>query len=283
MSKKLKILLLSGKLANEHNMVRMNGYLREILESTGRFEVKVTEEFNGATPRTLEGYDAILLNYDGKDYPTDSYHRLEPGAEKVFFDFVRNGGGLYIHHSCVWLEDGLPEEYKKCWGYFTTMPESRKAPWDDLIVKNMKPDDPIMKGIDDYMIVGDDLFAGVVDTYAKDCEVLAAIYDDIKYYEADWWPPQHHPVLVPEGKKELMRGVNTWTPVLWKNTFGKGRVIGHSVGHDIDTYRRFNWLGIFVRSMEWVACGQVTLDKPDRIGENRLIPFPYYTPEMTGY
>ena len=141
-----RVLILSGKVASEHNMTEMNRDLKLMLEATGEFQVRATEEFNGATERTLEGYDMILLNYDGKDKPTDRYQTLEPGAEKVFFDFVRKGGGLYIHHSSCWLEDGLPEEYYKLWGYYLTMPYSRKVPQDDFCVHPVG-NDPIVRGL----------------------------------------------------------------------------------------------------------------------------------------
>jgi len=79
----------------------MNEYLRQMLESTGRFTVKIIEEFNGSTEKTLAGYDLILLNYDGKDNPASIYERWEPEAEKIFFDFVKSGKGSVIHHSSV--------------------------------------------------------------------------------------------------------------------------------------------------------------------------------------
>ncbi len=274
--KKINVLILSGKLATEHDMARMNQNLRTILESTGRFHVRVTEEFNGATERTLQGYDMILLNYDGKDVPTDRYTRLEPQAEKVFFDFVRNGGGLYIHHSCCWLEDGLPEEYYRMWGYYFTMPQSRKVPKDDFIVK-LSGSEPITANLGpELMVPGDDFFAGIVKADGCDPEVVVSAFDDIENYRASWWPPKHHPVEIPGGKLENMRGVNREAPLAWKHTYGKGRVFGCSIGHDIDTYRRFDYLAMFVRACEWCGDGNITLNRPDRTGENRFRPWPYY-------
>lgn len=273
---KIKVLLVTGKLTSEHNFSKMDEYLREMLESTGRFTVRVMEEFNGVTERTVEGYDLLLLNYDGKDTPTSSYERWESGAEKVFFDFVRNGKGVVLHHSTVWLEDDMPADYKAMWGYYFTGPESRKNPCDDVMVTIKKSEDPIMKGLEDFMVVGDDFFAGAEQWKESNVEVLAAVYDDVKMYEKAGWPASHHPVYIPDGKLEYMRGVNTWQPVAWKNTFGKGRVFACSLGHDVDTFRRINYLTMFVRGAEWAATGKVTLEKPDRSGERRFNPWPYY-------
>ena len=54
---KIKTLIISGVLSNEHDYAVMDQYIRTMLESTGRFDVRVTEEFNGATDRTLQDYN----------------------------------------------------------------------------------------------------------------------------------------------------------------------------------------------------------------------------------
>lgn len=63
---KLNILLITGIVTDEHDP-KVNPMIRMILESTGRFNVKITEEFTGATSETLAKYDAVFINYDGKE------------------------------------------------------------------------------------------------------------------------------------------------------------------------------------------------------------------------
>jgi uncharacterized protein len=273
---KIKVLLITGEVTSEHNYPKMNEYLRTMLEATGRFSVKVIEEFNGATSQTVEDYDILLLNYDGKTDPTARYKRWNEAAEDVLFEAVKAGKGLFIHHSSVWLEEDLPQRYKEVWGIYLTSPQSRKNPCDDVLVKIEQPDSPLMKGLTDYMVVGDDFFAGVEYYPGTKAEVLAAVYDDINMYQRAGFPAPHHPVLIPEGKLEHMRGVNSLQPVAWTNTYGAGRVFACSLGHDIDTYRRINYLTMFVRGAEWAATGEITLDKPDRKGEKRFNQWPYY-------
>jgi type 1 glutamine amidotransferase len=273
---KIKVLLISGQLTSEHNYPKMNEYIRTMLEATGRFSVKVIEEFNGATKRTVEDYDLLFLNYDGKTLPTSQYKRWDTGAEDVFFEAVKAGKGLFIHHSSVWLEEDMPDRYKEMWGIYLTTPQSRKNPCDDVNVKIELPDSPIMKGLSDYMVVGDDFFAGVEYYPGTKAQVLSAVYDDIEVYQRAGFPSPHHPVLVPEGKLENMRGVNTMQPVVWTNTYGAGRIFACSLGHDIDTYRRINYLTTLVRGAQWAATGEVTIDKPDRSGEKRFSQWPYY-------
>lgn len=273
---KIKVLLVSGEVTSEHDYPKMNEHLRTMLEATGRFVVKVIEEFNGITEKTVENYDMILLNYDGKTVPTAKYKRWNIEAEDVFFDFVKKGKGVYIHHSSVWLENEMPDKFKEMWGIYLTSPESRKCPVDDFFVEISKSTHPIINGLSDYMVVGDDFFAGVEICEKADVNILATVYDNILFYEKAGFPPKHHPVHIPDGKLENMRGVNTQQPVAWTNNYGNGRVFACSLGHDIDTYRRIDYLTLFVRACEWVATGEVTLDKPNRSGENRFNQWPYY-------
>lgn len=273
---KYRVLLITGEVTSEHDYPKMNENLRTMLQATGMFTVKIIEEFYGCTKKTLVGYDLILLNYDGKKSPVDSYRRWDEEAEDALFDFVEQGGGIFVHHSAAWLDEELPERYKKMWGYYLVGGKSRRNPHPDVLVRTTVPDHPIMWGIDRFMIVSDDFFAGVEKYPDSEAKVLAVAYDDLAEYEKVVFPPPHHPVLIPEGKLELMPGVNTEQPVTWTNTYGRGRVFVCSLGHDIDTYRRMDYLTMFVRGAEWAASGNVTLDKPDRSGERRFRPWPYY-------
>lgn len=274
---KVKALIVSGLLSNEHNYVTMNQYLRTMLESTDRFEVKVTEEFNGATERTLQDYDLIVLNYDGKKTLKSEYVRWNIETEQVFFNFVRSGKGLTLHHSAAGLDRSVKDVFGEMWGLYMMPPYGRKCPMDDFVVHVDAPDDPIMKGLDDFMVAGDDFMAGVYRHPGTRPQILASVFDDLEVYKkASNFPPSHYHVEIPEGKLENMVGVNTYQPVAWKNTYGKGRVFACSIGHDIDTYRRVNYLTMFVRGCEWAATGAVTLDQPDRSGERRFRKWPYY-------
>jgi len=277
---KLNVLLITGKVTIEHDYREINQYLRTLLESTGRFDVRITEEFDGCTETTLKPYDVILLNYDGRDFPTDAeYKRWSPVTEKAFFDFVKAGKGLVIFHSSAWIDEDLPEEYKKLWGLYLTTPSGgRKNPKDDFTMHIESDAHPITQGIaKSCSIVGDDFFAGVIEHPDSNVTVLATVYDDVENYRVPYFPPPHHPVVIPEGKLENMIGVNTDQPVFWTNTYGKGRVFGTTLGHGIETLRRVPFLTMLCRGTEWAATGAVTLAPPDRSGENRLRKWPYYS------
>ena len=78
-----------------------------------------------------------------------------------------------------------------------------------------------------------------------------------------------------EGKLENMPGVNEYTPVIWTNRVGEGRVFVTTIGH-WEALDRFNFITMLVRGTEWAASGEVTLERPNRKGDNRLKLFPYY-------
>ena len=210
---RIKTLIISGKLTIEHNYRDTNERIRTLLESTGRFQVQITEEFRGATSETVSGYDLIIFDYDGKDMPTDSYQRIGEAAERTLFDFIKAGGGFMIHHSSTILDPGLPEEYYKIWGYYVPSECCRRAPVDDWFA-DIHPGDPITDGLSPKLMCPmDDIFGGVRKCPGTDPEVLVTVFDDVKNYDVPWWPPAHHPVHIPDGDLNKLPGVNTDIPL----------------------------------------------------------------------
>lgn len=261
----------------EHQGRAITQRLRDLLEATGRFDVVVTEEFRNITPAYLEPYDALFIDYDGKTWPTDHARRFGEQTERAVYDFVAQGKGIVFYHSSIWVDADWPDEWRKLLGGYCAMDQGcRRCPKDDHIIETMDMDDPITKGIDKkWMNVFDDLFTEVIIHPEAKMQVLAAIYDDVEFYRIPGFPPAHHPVEIPDGKLENMPGVNQYTPVIWKNQYGRGRVFVTSIGH-WEALDRFNFITMLVRGVEWAASGEVTLEKPDRSGDNRLKLFPYY-------
>lgn len=274
---KLQILLVTGLITAEHQGRVMSRRLRELLEATGRFDVVITEEFRNITPEYLKPYDAVFIDYDGKTWPTDHARRFGERSEAVLFDYAAQGGGVIFYHSSIWVDADWPDEYRRLLGGYCAMEAGcRRCPRDDFYVETTDPDHPIMKDIaPKWMNVFDDLFTHVIIHPESDVHVLASVFDDVDFYKVPGFPPAHHPVEIPDGKLENMPGVNRYTPVIWTNRYGKGRVFVTSIGH-YEALDRFNFITILVRGTEWAASGEVTLNKPDRSGDNRLKLFPYY-------
>src|ERR1700741_185934 len=58
---KIQVLLITGQ--HVHDWRNTTPILKQTLESTGRFEVRINEEFRGAGPETLANYDLVVVNY----------------------------------------------------------------------------------------------------------------------------------------------------------------------------------------------------------------------------
>jgi hypothetical protein len=72
------------------------------------------------------------------------------------------------------------------------------------------------------------------------------VFDDLESYQnAPMWPVPHYPVAIPAEGIEGISGVNTLQPLAWINNYGEGR-------------------------------SKVTMEGPDRRGERRFLPWPYY-------
>ena len=89
---KLQVLIITGQNGASHDWRATTPVLRKILEETGRFEVRVTEEFRGGGPETLAPYDVVLLHYYEKK---DAAFRWGERADTALLNYVRSGKGWW--------------------------------------------------------------------------------------------------------------------------------------------------------------------------------------------
>ncbi|MFD2215642.1 ThuA domain-containing protein [Metabacillus endolithicus] len=274
----VKTLIITGLVVKEHDYSRTNLLLKQMLESTGMFSVKINEEFRGCTEETLQDYDLIIFNYDGKEWILDEHFTYwGETAENAIYHFVKSGKGAVFYHSSVAVGAETPLEYKRMLGCYVER-NGRRNPQPDFLITNTDNNHPITKGLKkNWYAVNDDLLVGIDYAPEHKVEILATAFDSVDEYKNTGFPPKHFKVKIPEGDLNKMHGVNTHQPVAWTNLYGEGRTFSISVGHDIDTMRRETFLAMFVRGAEWAATGKVTIPKPDRTGENRLKPWPFYS------
>jgi type 1 glutamine amidotransferase len=275
---KANILLITGIVTDEHDP-KVNPMIRFMLESTGRFQVKITEEFTGATSETLEKYDAVFINYDGKENVETPFVGWGEKTEKALYDYVRNGGGAVIYHSAfIKGEPAFPDEYVKLVGCdFDFFNGGRKSPKLEMSVDMRCGNEEIAKGAPcSWMTVQEDFFVNMRWLPDVPVKVLATIRDDISDYTPEKTQAHRRYEFENVDLTELP-GMNTDQPVAWIHNFGKGRVFTTSIGHGPDTLRRPTFIGMVCRATEWVATGKVTIPYPELSGENRLRCWPYYT------
>ena len=155
----------------------------------------------------------------------------------------------------------------------------RPRPWGEALLRTAEPRHPITEGINEtWTVTGDDILVGV--QMYEGAQVLLTTFDDLEAYEkAPVWPMSHYPVDIPPEGIAALPGINTDQPLAWINEYGAGRSFTITIGHDIDTFRRIEFIRMFPRGVEWAATGEVTLTGPDRRGDRRINPWPYYNGE----
>src|SRR5574340_1045264 len=83
---KIQTLIITGQ--NGHDWRGTTPLLRKALEDTGRFTVRVIEEFRGAGTETLAPYDLVVLNYYEK---RDKNLWWGDRASNALLDYVKSG------------------------------------------------------------------------------------------------------------------------------------------------------------------------------------------------
>jgi type 1 glutamine amidotransferase len=239
----VKVLLVTGSSDEPHHHWReTSATLRQILEQSGRFTVSTVDEPRGLNALALEGYDAVLLDYNGP--------RLPVAAEAALESFVRNGGGFASFHQACYgtffgmqLKDGRwqagPPDTE--WAAFARM---IGAQWEPSKIGHARrtafPVDwrdgghPISQGQPRSFIANDELYHKL--TLDKTVQVLADAMSPVD--------------LGGTGQRE---------PLIWVNRYGKGRVFFTTLGHDTMAWYQQGLSDAMTRGLEWAATGQVAV------------------------
>jgi hypothetical protein len=262
---KIQVLLITGQQNSEHDWRRMEPLLRAILEDTGRFEVRVTEEFRGATEATLAPYDLVVINYHGKGRLIDPGEiRWGQRTEQALFDFVRSGRGIVVYHSSFAMGDPSWPEFEQLAGaMLRPAAVSRRNPALDFKVDIVDRDDPITRGMNaSYLDVTDDMYVSMLWAPGEQIHVLATGVDDRAAYNPASFPPRNYPILNMPKKIADLPGIGKSHPLVWTKRYGQGRVFAITLGHGPEAVARPFFVGLLTRGAEWAATGAVTIPLP---------------------
>ena len=245
---KIQTLIITGQ--NGHDWRATTPVLRKLLEDTGRFEVRVTEEFRGAGTETLAPYDLVVLNYFERNKPD---LRWGERADTALLNFVRSGKGVVVFHFSTAAFEGWDEYEKMCGGNWRTNNGHHSARH-DFTVDIKDADHPITRGMKaGFPQPNDELYANLKWQPAGSYRVLATAWDDHKLYQ---------------GKaRQPIPGPGLHQPMLWTVNYGQGRVFATALGHDPAAMTAAGFVSTLVRGSEWAATGRVTIPLPAELAK----------------
>ncbi len=245
---KIQALIITGQ--NGHDWRATTPVMRKILEDTGRFEVRVTEEFRGAGPETLSPYELVILNYYERRRPE---LRWGERADNALLNFVRSGKGLVMYHFSMAAFDGW-EEYEKLSGANWRPNNGHHSARHNFTVDIRDADHPITCGMkSSFPETSDELYANLKWQPPNTFHVLATAWDDHSLYQGKARQPIPGP-----GKDE---------PMLWTVNYGQGRVFATALGHDPEAMKSPGFITTFQRGSEWAATGNVTIPVPPELAK----------------
>ena len=219
---KIKVLLITGDDVGGHPWPEVSQATRDILVSSGKFDVKICEDAGVLeSSGSLNRYDLIFLALYNAKTPT-----LNDVAKENLLNFVKGGKGFAVAHlaSASFKEW---DEFKKLCGRCWVMGRSGHGPRGVFKVKIADKDNPITKGLEDFE-ADDELYAKLEGD--SPINVLAEA-------DSDW-----------SKKTEAL---------VFTLNYGQGRVFHETFGHDARAMSNPSVQKIIQRGCEWAATGKV--------------------------
>jgi type 1 glutamine amidotransferase len=246
--RKIQALIITGQ--DAHPWRESSPYLKSLLEQTGRFEVRVAEEFRGATLDSLTPYDVAILDYSDEKLKIPSWSQTTKDA---LLQYVRSGKGVVVyHHSAASFQDWA--EFEKMAGCVWRSSDSHHSPVHDYKVDIRDTEHPIMRGMTPFMAKSDELYAGLKCQPAANFHVLATGWDD-------------HALYASKLNAKVPPGPSQDEPLLWTVPYGAGRVFATMLGNDMRAVYTPGFVATFTRGTEWAATGEVTIPLPAELSK----------------
>lgn len=220
---RLRVLLITGDdVAPAHDWPSVSAATRELLQETGRFEVRVCEDagiLNSAA--SLQRYDVIYFALYNARTPTP-----DQAARENLLQFVRGGKGFVVAHLASASYKEWPEFGQLC-GRYWVMGASGHGPRGRFQVRVADTTHPVTRGLSGF---------------EADDELYAKLQGDA-------------PIRI------LLEADSDWSrrtePLAFVREYGQGRVFHHTFGHDVKALQNPAVRQVIQRGTEWAARGQV--------------------------
>jgi type 1 glutamine amidotransferase len=230
----IKVLIITGDNVSAHNWQYTSRELKTILEKDARIKVGVTMlPSRDLTDENLAKYDVLLLNY--KETPTGSAgSRWSDSNKAAFLKAVHDGKGLVAYHfaSSAFTKPNWEEFEKAVAGGWRA--QGFHGPAHVFTVKKTDTKHPISDGLPaEFEHSMDELYQNSM--IVPGSVVLATAFSD----------PQKP------------RGTGKDEPVIWVNSYGKGRVYENVLGHDTTAMGDPKYQHWLRRGVIWAGTGKV--------------------------
>ncbi len=219
---KIKVLLVTGDDVAVHPWREVSQAVREILVSSGKFDVSICEDAGVLdSARSLGRYDLVFLHMYNQTAPT-----LSDVAKENLVSFVKSGHGFVVSHlsSASFKEWG---EFAKLCGRHWVMGKSGHGPRSVFKARIANKEHPITQGLSDFE-ADDELYAKM------EGEAPITVLVDA---DSDW-------------SKKV-------EPLAFVFEYGQGRVFHETFGHDGKALQNPSVQKLIQRGCEWAATGKV--------------------------
>ena len=228
----VKVLIITGD--HGHAWKDTTSRLSEILASGARIKVDVTTTpSKDLTDENLSKFDVLLLNY--KDTPKGTPEsRWSDANKQAFLKAVHDGKGLVVYHhaSSAFSNPNWQEFEKAIAGGWRS--KGFHGPKHEFTVKKTDASHPISEGLpSEFKHTIDELYQNSV--MVPGSTVLATAYSD----------------------PDKPRGTGKDEPVIWVNSYGKGRVYENVLGHDVEAMSDPQFQEWLRRGVIWAGTGKV--------------------------
>ena len=217
-----RLLYVTHSAGYRHDVLPLSGtILRELGESSRRFDVTTTEDVSALTAENLQRCAAVMF-YTTGELPVSDVQKA------ALLDFVRSGGGFLGVHSATDTFYSWPDYLKLLGGYFNG------HPWRQAVrIEVVDPSDPVVAFLGTSLQIEDEIYQ-ISDFDYEGSHVLLRLDD----------------TSVDLTRSGVHRRFYGW-PLAWTRTYGRGRVFYTALGHEEAVWRDPRYQRLLYNAILW--------------------------------